>query len=185
MTRKLLLLAASAVAGFVFLVVPASAVVVENPGMYEVEGEDTREFSSEAPEGTQIGDLSCEVNWEANIDSNGAIEIHDINLDEHTETSSPQCDDADDCPDFHWGGQIFEDYFNPANQTNHEFGMTYAFCMVNAGIPGVAGPSVATCEIDNSELHCEHVFIHIPQFEVELHGELTIHGDLGLMHEEA
>jgi opacity protein-like surface antigen len=184
MIRKLLMLAVTAVAVFAFSAVSASAVVVENPGMYEIEGENTLELSSEAPEGTQVGDLECENNWEANIDESGAIEVHDINLDEHG-TSSAQCDDVDDCPDFHWQGQIFEDYFNPANQTNHEFGLTQSFCLVNAGIPGVVGPSSATCEIDDSEVHCEHVFIHIPQIEVELHGELTIHGDLGLMHEEA
>jgi hypothetical protein len=139
-----------------------------------VEGDDSLSWSIELPEGTPLGTIYCEDFWEANIAEDGSVEIHDVNLDVHPESSASLCGSADDCPDHHWEGQIFESYVGPRTGLPHAF--------VNL-IIGLQGPKSMTCEIDDSELRCEHVFFHAPQIEVEVHGELQIHADLELMHE--
>ena len=180
MIRKLLLLAATAVAAFAFSASAASAVIVENPGMHEIESEVGIAIGVHTPIGFIAG-LSCDNEWEANVSSTGAVEVHDITLHQGHANQVGPCDDTDDCDNAGWhNGQIEEVGLN-------QFEVHITFCLEGQGgqFDGVDVP--VECPIYNTEVHCDYTIgsqeTPFGISPVEVLGEMTFHDSLGLMHE--
>ena len=153
MIRKLFLLAVTAVAAVAFSAASASAVTVENPGEFEVTGENTIAIHSIVPEfgNAEVTGLKCDNHWIANIDAEGHIFVDPIEFAEH-ELSVGACDTANDCNDAGWEAQLEE-----ANNHGWEFGVHVRFCLEGTGNPAVDGVNfLVECEVSaaGDEVHC-------------------------------
>ena len=150
--KRLLLVAMTAVAAVSFSAATASAVTVENPGDFEITGENTIAIHSIVPEfgNMEVTGLKCDNHWTANIDSAGHVEINPIDFDAH-EGSIGTCDIVEDCNDAGWEGQI-----GNAHAHGWEYAIHYVFCVENTNhfIDGVPLPIECELSADGDELHC-------------------------------
>ena len=182
MIRTLLLLTVTAAAALALSAGAASAVVVNNPGMHELEAENTLSLAGvHTPIGFITG-WTCDLEWEAEVGSTGAFEFHDITIHPgHADQVGP-CDTTDDCDNAGWhDGQIEE--AGPDQFTLH-----YTYCLEGQGgqFDGVDVP--VECPIADTEIHCDYTIgtqqTPFGTSNVEVLGEMTFHDSLDLGHEE-
>ena len=181
MIRTLLLLTSTIIATAALSTTAAHAVVVENPGMHEIESELGIAIGIHTPIGFIAG-LSCDQEWEANISATGALEFHDITFHPGHAGQSSFCDSLDDCDNEGWHeGQIEE-------TAPDQFALHYTFCLEGQGgqFDGLDVP--VECPIADTEIHCDYTIgsqqTPFGLSSVELLGEMTLHDSLGLAHDE-
>lgn len=200
MTHKPLILAATLVVGtLVFSAPSASAVVVENPGMHAVTGENTLSIhgylpGSMSPNLVEFTTLKCNNTWEATTTGTGEIDIHSVDFDAHTGSIGP-CATVDDCDDAGWLAEIEEGHLGTA----WEYAVHATFCLDVDGMPLSIECQLAA---NGASVHCggvhdnegpdtaeaeSHVFVRevAPGVPVEfaIEGELFIDPPIQLMHE--
>lgn len=104
MVCKFCLLVLSVGAMLALLAPSASAfeVKVQNPDILSITGENTLAIHTFLPEslgGSEVTGLKCDNRWEANVNSDGHVHIHDVATARHAE-STPQCDAVEACDEW-------------------------------------------------------------------------------------
>lgn len=209
MTRKPLLLTAALVAAtFAFSASGALAVAVENPGMHAVTGENTLTMAhgylprTMAPNLLEITGLKCNHTTEMTTSSTGAFDLHSVDLSGHMGSVGP-CNEANDCDDAGWNGQIEESH----DGTDWEYGVHLTFCLVGTSswfFDGIQYSIECQLAASGASIHCggthdnegpdtaeseAHLFAIITQLapgipiEFAVEGELFIDPPIELMHE--
>ena len=153
MIRKLLMLCMLAVAAAAVMAPGASArtpvpVHVEaEEDMIEVTGDGTLAIQFMPSPGVWIDVFRCDNHWEADLNEDGFIHVHNVELDP-SQSTSDNCEEADDCPGVEWNGQIHE------NEGGGEPEVVFNFCTT------VTGAGEMTCDIGGAEMHCYEALIH-------------------------
>jgi hypothetical protein len=185
MLRKLLLLAATAVAALALTASSAAAdphaVHVENDGHHELETEVDLGVFAHIGGGVEVPMLQCGNDWEIDVAEDGHVLVHVEDIFAHP-GSTGACNTADACNSEEWEGQIVE------NEVGG-YAAHLTFCLEGTGT-GLSGiPFPIECPMTDVEVHCDATIV--PSTEnpptptmpaIEVMGEGTLHESLGLMH---
>ena len=181
MIRTLLLLTSTIIATAGLSASAASAVVVQNPGMHELEDETTLAIGVHAPVGF-VPSLTCDREMEATVSEAGAFEFHDVTYHPDHSSQVGACNSVDDCDNAGWhDGQLEETGLD-------QFTLHYTYCIEGQGGQFDSVPIAMECPIADTEIHCDATIgtqqTPFGTLNVEMVGEMTFHDSLGLAHEE-
>jgi hypothetical protein len=146
----------------------AHGVEVQNPGHHELESELNWGLLLHQG-GVDVPFFFCDYEWEIDVRANGHFEIG-LGVVPHA-GQSVFCNGARTCDGVPWEGEIVED--------GSGFEAHFVGCFEGTGlglIDGIAAP--IECPMTDGEIHCDWPV----GSGVEVTGEITVHGELGLTH---
>lgn len=164
MVRKLFTFVALAVAAVAAFAPSASAttpVHVETHEMVEITSNNGIALQQHNGMG-EVDVLRCENDWEAIIDEDGYIHMHNVQIGPGGATQ-PLCSVANDCADVEWHGQIFEDEVTGDPKVN------FTFCI--SPVSTVARDVV--CDMFATEAHCSDAPVEGTGGTIEVDGEMS------------